>query len=294
MTTKELRRFLPIALIAITVLVVLVAVNGRTMSSSTESAAESKGRDDASAAARKTPSVTAQSTEKVGGSHDNPVPILMYHVTKRAPAGTPYPDLWVSEEDFSGQMRWLKDNGYTGITMAQLFNFWDDGYKLPNKPVVLTFDDGYPSNYSVARPVLRRLGWPGTLFLELNNVDSPKTGFTKRMVRRMVESGWEVGSHTISHPDLTTVGPAQLAREVKLSKKRIARTYGVDVDFFCYPAGRYDEKVLSAVKNAGYRGATTTLHGFATPNKPLELKRLRINGDDGVAGFAAKLRQAGK
>lgn len=293
MTSSELKRFLPIMLIAIFGLVLAVLVLGRNDAATGDSTAAktpAKETADNSSAAKPKPQVTQQSTEKVTGAHDDPVPILMYHVTKTAPAGTPYPDLWVSKEDFNGQMQWLADNGYTGITMAQLFKFWDDGYKLPDKPVVISFDDGYPSHDKVARKTLAKHGWPGTLFLKLGNVGDPESGFTSKMVKNLIASGWEIGTHTINHPDLTTVSAQELEDEVAGSRKQIAEQFDVDVDFFCYPAGKYDQSVVAAVKAAGYTGAVTVIEGFATPAKPFELKRVRVNKDDGVDGFAAKMR----
>lgn len=239
-----------------------------------------------------TAQVTPQSTEKVSGAHDDPVPILMYHVTKAPPAGTPYPELWVKPADFKGQMQWLADNGYTGITMAQLFKYWDDGFKLPDKPVVITFDDGYPSHVKVARPVLAQHRWPGVLFLELGNVNNPDSGLTASMVKRLIASGWEIGSHTISHPDLTSLSASELKTETAGSRRQIAAKFGVPVEFFCYPAGKYDDTVIAAVEDAGYKGATTELPGAATPDKPFELARIRVDGTDGVEGFASKMRSA--
>lgn len=284
---------MPVVLLAIVVLVTLVLVLGRNDDATggvavSETAADTVTED--SAAPKPKPQVTPQSTEKVSGPHDAPVPILMYHVTKTAPAGTPYPDLWVSKEDFNGQMQWLADNGYTGITMAQLFKYWDEGFKLPEKPVVISFDDGYPSHDKVARKTLAKHGWPGTLFLKLGNVGDPESGFTSKMVKNLIASGWEIGAHTINHSDLTTVGAQALEEEVAGSRKQIAEKFDVEVDYFCYPAGRYDQTVVKAVKDAGYTGAVTTIDGFATPSKPFELKRVRIGKDDGVNGFAAKMR----
>lgn len=295
----EYKRWLPAALMAIVLLVtIVVLVTGssetvehpiKVVPKKSTLAIKKKAEQNPVGGAA---SVTPQSTEQVSGAHDSPVPILMYHVTKAAPAGTPYPELWVSPADFRGQMQWLADNGYTGITMAQLFKYWDQGFKLPDKPVVISFDDGYPSHEKVARPVLASHHWPGVLFLELSNVDSPETGLTSAMIKKLIAAGWELGSHTITHPDLTTVGPGELEREVAGSKEKIAAKFGAPIDFFCYPAGKYDESVVAAVKRAGYKGAVTVDEGLATPDQPFKLKRVRIDGDDGVDGFAAKMRQS--
>ncbi|MFT4049148.1 MAG: polysaccharide deacetylase family protein [Solirubrobacterales bacterium] len=294
---SEWLRWIPAGIMAVVILVTLgILVTGgddaKAPAPEKRTTVVVKKKTVVTAATGATARVTPQSTEKVSGAHDDPVPILMYHVTKAAPAGTPYPELWVSPADFKGQMQWLADDGYTGITMAQLFKYWDDGFKLPDKPVVISFDDGYPSHEKTARPILAKHHWPGVLFLELNNVDNPDTGLTATMVKKLIASGWELGSHTISHPDLTTVSAAQLTVEVADSKKKISEKFGVPIDFFCYPAGKYNDTVIAAVKDAGYKGATTTLEGVATPDKPFELKRIRIDGGDGVDGFASKMRSA--
>lgn len=300
MTSEDLKRYSPLAaIVAVLVIVVIVLVTGGGDDKSSE---EPVAKQPATKPAAKQPAVTAatgatasvtpQSTEKVSGAHDDPVPILMYHVTRTAPAGTPYPELWVSRDDFTGQMKWLADNGYTGITMAQLFKYWEDGFKLPAKPVVISFDDGYPSQASNARPVLAKHHWPGVLFLELKNLDSPESGFKTSMVNKLLKSGWELGSHSLTHPDLPSISASQLEDEVAGSKEQIAEKFGVPIDFFCYPAGKFDDTVVAAVKDAGYKGATTVEEGVATPDKPFELKRIRINGDDGVGGFASKMQSA--
>lgn len=297
----EYKRWVPAAAMAVVLLVTIfvLATGGeddgtveRTETAVKKAPAPVKKKVAPTSATGPTANVTPQSTEKVSGPHDDPVPILMYHVTKAAPAGTPYPELWVTPADFKGQMQWLADEGYTGITMAQLFKYWDEGYKLPDKPVVISFDDGYPSHDETARPVLAKHRWPGVLFLEERNVNSAESGLTASMVKRLIASGWELGSHTMTHPNLTILSATQLEDEVAGSKKAISEEFGVPIEFFCYPAGKYDETVVAAVKDAGYLGATTTIDGVATPDKPFELKRLRIDGDDGVDGFAAKMRSA--
>lgn len=300
MDSNELKRYLPVAGIIAVLLVIAIALLGGSGDSKDKTRANVARTSTKKKAVTKTAvaptgataQVTPQSTTKVTGPHDDPVPILMYHVTKAAPAGTPYPDLWVSPGDFKDQMNWLADNGYTGVTMAQLFKYWDDGYKLPAKPVVISFDDGYPSHEEVARPVLAQHKWPGVLFLELNNVDNPETGFKTSMVKKLLASGWEIGSHTISHPDLTTVDASQLKTEVTDSRAQISKKFGVPIDFFCYPAGKYNDAVVAAVKDAGYKGATTVDEGLGKPSEPFKLKRIRIDGSDGVEGFASKIRSA--
>lgn len=300
-TSEDLKRYGPLgAIVAVflIVLVVLVTSGGDEKAAETSEVTEKPAakpvakKPVVTAATGATAAVTPQSTEKVSGPHDDPVPILMYHVTKAAPAGTPYPELWVTPADFKGQMQWLADNDYTGITMAQLFKYWDEGFKLPEKPVVISFDDGYPSHAKTARPVLAKHRWPGVLFLGLANVNNPETGLTQTMVKSLQTAGWELASHTINHPDLTSLSPSELETEVAGSREQISEKFDVPIDFFCYPAGKFDAEVVAAVEDAGYKGAVTVLDGLATPDKPYELKRIRINGNDGVDGFASKMRSS--
>jgi peptidoglycan/xylan/chitin deacetylase (PgdA/CDA1 family) len=118
-------------------------------------------------------------------------------------------------------------------------------------------------------------------------------GLRPRLVRALIAQGWELDAHTLTHPDLTAVGAAQLRREVAGSRALLRREFHVPVAFFCYPSGRYDDAVLAAVRAAGYLGATTTNPGLATPRDMFTLARVRVDGGDGALGLAAKLAAAG-
>jgi peptidoglycan/xylan/chitin deacetylase (PgdA/CDA1 family) len=217
-----------------------------------------------------------------------PIPILMYHVIADPPPATPNIGLWVRPQVFAAEMRALHRAGYWAIGLRQAWRAWTHGGPLPRKPVVVSFDDGYLGDYTHARPVLRRLGWPGVLNLELHNVR--RGDLTARQVRALIADGWEVDSHTIDHPDLTTVGDARLAYELVASRHAIARRFGVVPEFFCYPYGRYDARVEAAAQRAGYLAATTEDPGYATATKPFALPRVRVQGTDTAASLLARLR----
>jgi peptidoglycan/xylan/chitin deacetylase (PgdA/CDA1 family) len=212
----------------------------------------------------------------------------MYHVIAPPIPGAPYSDLYVPRDDFAAQMRWLRSHGYEAVTLGRIFDYWRNGSELPPHPVVVSFDDGYHSHYSNALPVLRALGWAGVLNLEVRN-ERHSWGLPLRYLHALVRAGWEIDAHTINHPDLTTLPATRLRQEVAGSREAIRRQLHVPVDFFCYPSGRYDDRVVAAVRAAGYLGATTTRYGIADPTEPFTLKRVRIDGSDGVAGFATKL-----
>lgn len=214
------------------------------------------------------------------------VPILMYHVIGNRRPGTPNPTLWVSPASFAAHVRALKRSGYHAVTVQDVWKAWHRHGTLPRKPVVLSFDDGYRGQVRDALPILARVGWPGVLNLELHNLAD--MGGT-RAIERMIQAGWEIDSHTISHPDLTTVSPEALRHELVGSRRRLKRYFHVPVSFFCYPSGRYDDAVIAAVKDAGYLAATTTQLGWARPREdPFTLPRVRVDG--GMTGQAVLQR----
>jgi peptidoglycan/xylan/chitin deacetylase (PgdA/CDA1 family) len=216
------------------------------------------------------------------------VPILMYHVIAAPPSGVAFPDLFVRPADFAAQMHWLAAHGYHAVTLHHVYEYWLGGTPLPAHPIVLSFDDGYLGQDTHALPVLRELRWPGVLNLRVDALESPYTLPAWR-VHEMLATGWELDSHTITHPDLTHVDDAQLWREVHGSRVELQQAFHVPVDFFCYPSGRYDARVVDAVRRAGYLGATTTNSGLARPQDIDTLSRIRITGSDRLNGFAGKL-----
>jgi peptidoglycan/xylan/chitin deacetylase (PgdA/CDA1 family) len=223
---------------------------------------------------------------------DVAVPVLMYHVINAPPAGTPFPELWVPAATFAREMRVLADAGYHGVTLTQVDDHWRHGGPLPSKPIVVSFDDGYYSQYRSAAPALKHLGWPGVLNIEVHNLHV-EGGLSPRMVRSLLSDGWELAAHTINHPDLRTLDAATLKHEVAGSRDELRRQFGVPVNFFCYPAGKYNDAAIAAVLAAGYRGATTVTPGLARPDQRYELRRVRVNGSDTPATVLAELKRLG-
>lgn len=220
--------------------------------------------------------------------HPGPVPILEYHAIQPPVAGADFPQLFVPQADFQRQMQWLAEHGYEAVTLDQVEAAWYQDGRLPAKPVVVSFDDGYESQYVAAFPELEHLGWKRVLNLVARDSDLPDAD-----VAKMLDAGWELASHTITHADLTTIDAAQLEREVAGSRWILKRRFGVPVDNFCYPAGRYDDTVISAVRTAGYVGAESEVPGLATAAHQYVLNRIEIALDDGLGGFVSKLRSAG-
>ena len=212
-----------------------------------------------------------------GTPSTKPVPVLMYHVIHSPPPGAKFPDLYVPPAEFTAQVKALEQAGYRGVTLDQVHSAWTKGTPLPAKPIVLSFDDGYRSQWAKARPTLQAAGWPGVLNLKAKQ-DPAQGGLTDPQVRDMIAAGWEIDAHTINHLDVTTLDAAGLEQEVAGSRKLLQQRYGVPVNWFCYPAGRYDPTAQAAVKAAGFAGATTTLPGWATPeDDAYRLPRIRVS-----------------
>ena len=222
-----------------------------------------------------------------------PVPVLMYHVIATPPSSAQLPELYVDPKTFDRQMERLESDGFQGVSLNQVYDAWFKGGELPEKPVVVSFDDGYRGQYVYARPELRKLGWPGVLSAISGRIGQPNAELSDAMVSRMINDGWELDSHTIRHLDVTTLDAAQLREEIAGSRRDLQQRFHQPVNFFCYPAGRFDAQAIQAVRAAGYLGATTVEEGLASKGEMYTLKRIRVDGSDGVSGLEQKLRQAG-
>ena len=217
-----------------------------------------------------------------------PVPILMYHAIRTAPADAGHPRLWVRPREFAAHVRALRRAGYTAVTLQRVWDAWHGRARLPRRPVVFSFDDGYASHVRIALPVLRRAGWRGVLNLTLGHIGELGG---ERAVRRLIDAGWEIDAHSRTHPDLTSLSDTRLHDEVAGARAEIRDRFGVAANFFCYPGGRYDARVVSAVRDAGFLAATTTRSRFATPAAPYALARVQVDSGLGGEGLLRRLRK---
>ena len=220
------------------------------------------------------------------------VPVLMYHVIARATSSTPLAYLWVAPSVFAAQMRWLDRHHYHVVTLQEVYDYWH-GAPLPSRPIVVSFDDGFRNHVTEAMPILDRHGWGGTLNLALSHYHQPGWGLGPKAIHRLLGHDWELDSHTMTHLALPGLSASALAYQVSHSRSVLRRLFHVPVDFFCYPAGAYDSRVIAAVRAAGYQAATSTEDGLARWNDPWTLDRVRINNGDGVTGLASHLRALG-
>jgi peptidoglycan/xylan/chitin deacetylase (PgdA/CDA1 family) len=248
-------------------------------------------------ASRPTPKVSAKAhkqrhavaARKKGPPGKEPVPILMYHVIAEPPADAPFPGLYVPPGEFAEQMQALKRAGWHAVTPDRVEAYWREGLPLgPGKPIVLSFDNGYQSQYTQALPVLRRLGWVGEENLQLSGLPPSQGGLGQDEIHGLVKAGWELDTQGISHADLITLDAAELHEQVAVARRELQQRFHVPVNWFCYPSGHYDATVVAAVKAAGFVGSTTVVPGWAHPgDDPYRLHRLRVLGGTSAAELLA-------
>jgi len=235
-----------------------------------------------------TPTASAPRTSK-GTTTSRPVvhpgtatvPILVYHVINAQPSGSSAnPALYVQTAVFSSQMQALKSQGWRPVTLNQLQAYWTRGTSLGSgKPIVITFDNGYASQYANALPVLKGLGWVAVENLQLTGLTPSEGGLTAAQIRAMIAAGWELDTQGLDHTDLTAVDPSQLSNDLTSARQMMQSQYGVTPTWFSYPSGDYNPTVTAAVRAAGYTGATTVNPGWASPRADrFRLPRLVVTG----------------
>jgi peptidoglycan/xylan/chitin deacetylase (PgdA/CDA1 family) len=215
----------------------------------------------------------------VGPLGTDSVPILMYHVINPPPPGAPFPGLYVPAAQFAAQMQALKAAGWHAVTLDQVWAYWKRGVQLgPGKPIVISFDNGYQSQYTNALPVLRRLHWVAIENLQVSGLPPSQGGLSTAQVRGLIAAGWELDTQGFSHADLPALSGAALRYQVATAREILRARYHVPVNWFCYPSGQYDAAVVAAVRAAGFLGSTTVVPGWAAPDgDPYRLPRVRVS-----------------
>jgi len=221
------------------------------------------------------------------------VPILMYHYVSELPLNPDRYrlDLTVLPEDFQAQLQYLAEAGYHTITLTDLYLYLTQGVPLPEKSIVLTFDDGYRDAYEVVFPMLLEHGFTGTFFVLATpaHLESPDY-LTWAQMKEMSDAGMEIQSHGRDHVDLSGRSYDYLIYQTLGIQEAIHYHTGRLPRFFCYPSGRYDDNLIAVLESAGYWGAVTTEWGQRHTREGLfEMPRLRIRGSDTLESFVDRL-----
>ena len=233
-----------------------------------------------------TPTLTIEPQWAVQGPGQVIVPILLYHHI-----GFSLKDeqvYYVPPEAFDQQMNLLYQWGYKTISVELLIRAINQGAELPPKPILLTFDDGSETAYSTALPIMQRYGFTGVSYIVYNYV-----GITHYLdadqIRSLHGAGWEIGSHGLSHIDLTT-RPDRQEDEIVQSRRQLESLLGIPIFSFAYPFGAYNGDSLHYVHFAGYTAAMGLGNESVQGNKNLfYLYRLAVRGTDDMRTFASRL-----
>nr|WP_039957575.1 polysaccharide deacetylase family protein [Selenomonas infelix] len=219
------------------------------------------------------------------------VPVLNYHQVEEK-NGNPL-TLW--PDQFETQMSYLADEGYTTITIDEMMDALENGTPLPDKPVIITFDDGYADNYEYAYPILKKYGFKATIFLIYDFTNAYPNYLTWDQINEMKESGLiRFESHTMTHANLAELTSTdELRHEIADSHDLLSDKLGYDMHYIAYPGGRVNAEIEEITRAAGYRGGFTVHYGLSTPEEGrYQMDRIPIFGANTHTLTRFKLRLA--
>ncbi len=224
------------------------------------------------------------------------------------------PDVMVvNTKAFRQQMQYLYDHKYRVIGISELVSELNKltspqilnqkiQKRLSSKTVLITFDDGYRSNYLNAYPILKEFAFPATIFLTTGVIETNKANprykklrpfldmLSQEEIREMAENGIEFGAHTVNHLCLTQINIEEAKREIEESKKVVSEFTGLRVSMFSYPYGEYNEDIKKLLEEAGFTCAFTVEPGMNREGTDLlELKRIAIKGNNSLSDFKIKI-----
>jgi len=211
------------------------------------------------------------------------IPVLMYHSVGTEKNN----DAVITRERFSEQMNYLRQNQYQPISLDELEAYLGGSGKLPTKPVVLTFDDGYRDTYEVVFPILKQHGFKSVLFIPATFVGNR---LTWQELQEMKAAGMEIASHSYTHRDLGKMSPAEQAEEIAQSKEILDRNLQQDTRYFCYPNSSYNQVTLRLLRETGFTMAFTIDAGWVkSGDNPLTLQRVWMGNSIDVRHLEERL-----
>ena len=219
------------------------------------------------------------------------IPVLNYHQVEPKD-GNPL-TLW--PEQFEAQMEYLAAEGYTTITIDEMMDALENGTSLPEKSVIITFDDGYADNYEYVYPILKKYGFKATIFLIYDFTNTYPNYLTWEQIAEMKDSGLiHFESHTMTHANLAELTSVdELRHEIADSHDLLSEKLGYDMHYIAYPGGRVNEEIERITSAAGYRGGFTVHYGLSTPAEGrYQMDRIPIFGANMHTLTRFKLRLA--
>jgi peptidoglycan/xylan/chitin deacetylase (PgdA/CDA1 family) len=198
-------------------------------------------------------------------------------------------------------MEWLHSRGYQVISLEQLISFRNEKRLPPGRSVIITFDDGYQDNWEIAYRILRDHSFPATIFLvsqyvgktnlwDLDGELTERKLLSWENILEMAQNGISFGSHSRSHPRLTELSEEQLRNEIELSRSELQNELEEQIVTFAYPNGKYNQKIVSVLKDSGFLASCSSDSGVNDPCVPdFSLRRAEISGKYDLFSFALTL-----
>jgi peptidoglycan/xylan/chitin deacetylase (PgdA/CDA1 family) len=223
------------------------------------------------------------------------LPILSYHNVAMAPKEAPFKLLYVSPDSFERQLWMLRRLGLRGVSTSEGIARLNNG--TSRGCVVFTFDDGYADTLTMAAPLMKRYGFAATCYVvggavgaynrwDAEHLQERKPLMSRDQLGQWLSAGMEVGSHSLSHPQLHEL-PQDVARyEITESRTELRKMLGVPIEHFAYPFGHFTADTVELVRQAGYSSAMTLQPGVArATDDRLRLPRILVNGERGLWKF---------
>lgn len=256
---------------------------------------ENDSKEDSKSTVNNTKNIESNTESKVENrfegikttSQDMNIPILCYHdVTPNNPNNN---GLLISPEKFKEQLQYLKDNNYTPITLDELYDYLRNNKEIPEKPVVITFDDGYKGNYEYAYPILKEFKFPATVFV-ISNYVGGSDFMTTEQIKEMSNNGIQIESHTSKHDDLSKLNETEQIETLKNAKTSLEKIIEKPVNFVAYPFGRHNPNTRIAAEKSGYKLGFNLNGNFADrKDNNFNMDRIYVNGNDSLKEFENKL-----
>jgi peptidoglycan/xylan/chitin deacetylase (PgdA/CDA1 family) len=212
-------------------------------------------------------------------------PILLYHHIRDVDNPNRYD---VSLDTFSKQLEALQSWGYTPITISTLANVIRNGGDLPEKPIMISFDDGDIDIYQNAYPIMKKYGFMGTFYIVGNRVGADQF-VNADQIKELIADGWEIGCHGFSHQDMSKDHDA-IETEGLHAKKVLQDKLGITINSFAYPYGGFDAEVGNHIAGYGFTsGAGLGTSYIHSPSTLFYLSRMEVRGDYNMDAFAMML-----
>lgn len=213
------------------------------------------------------------------------VPVLYYHSIDPSESN----EVILSPQKLKAQLQYIKDSGYTTLTMTELNDYISKHTPIPEKSIVITFDDGYKDNYTNAFPILKELDMKATIFVITSVIDD---GYylSKNEIKELSDYGIDIQSHTVKHLHLNTLSYEEQLQELKSSKETLEAITNKPVISVAYPFGDHDENTLKAAKASGYNLGFLTDKGLAKPtSQSISLNRIYVSSAYSMDTFKERL-----